>query len=389
MVAGAGQTPPEILPQARVLHRIQCNLEVQDCIHNLTLLWCAWSTCFWLPRHLQRVTDRIWTGYHLAIDCNNDPCPMPSWFPCLLLATTSYTVGANTTDFQAWKAAISAWLQQHLLKALTPVQCWCNIACALLYSWRLYHPISHLLLCLCVHLRLERTRRPQAGHRIRQVQEAQQAEPPRAVTSPQARPARRAATGLRPDQLGRGQDRPYVQGRQENTTARGLQEGKETSKRRKERRGDDRKPTMCDIGLGRRAAGEASEGLEIEGANKAQPVGSLAERTNWLVEIEIRKGPTNYTMCCKKYWLACSGRAKGERVTDQSRASCWRWRTITVAGSLRESRTVTRDRSRPTQLALPCVLQGWPCWNATCTGVPAHLGVDSSSPRHWFSHSMV
>ena len=131
-----------------------------------------------------------------------------------------------------------------------------------------------------MHLRLERTRRPQAGHRIRQVQEAQQAEPPRAVTSPQARPARRAATGLRPDQLGRGQDRPYVQGRQENTTARGLQEGKETSKRRKERRGDDRKPTMSDIGLGRRAAGEASEGLEIEGANKAQPVGSLAERTN-------------------------------------------------------------------------------------------------------------
>ena len=250
MVAGAGQTPPEILPQARVLHRIQCNLEVQDCIHNLTLLWCAWSTCFWLPRHLQRVTDRIWTGYHLAIDCNNDPCPMPSWFPCLLLATTSYTVGANTTDFQAWKAAISAWLQQPLLKALTPVQCWCNIACALLYSWRLYHPISHLLLCLCVHLRLEHTRRPQAGHRIRQVQEAQQAEPPRAVTSesPQARPARRAVTGLRPDQLGRGQDRP-VQALRARTTGEHDSQGPAGRKRDKQekKREKRRRPKADDV----------------------------------------------------------------------------------------------------------------------------------------------
>ena len=102
------------------------------------------------------------------------------------------------------------------------------------------------------------------------------------VAPPQAEPARRAATGLRPDRLDRGRTAgigPYrheVQGEKR----RCLQKGQETRKRTIKSRGDGQKPAVSNSGWSRDAAGEASAGLKIEGANDVQRVKSLAEITN-------------------------------------------------------------------------------------------------------------
>ena len=119
------------------------------------------------------------------------------------------------------------------------------------------------------------------------------------VAPPQAEPARRAATGLRPDRLDRGRTAgigPYrheVQGEKR----RCLQKGQETRKRTIKSRGDGQKPLKAGgVGFGVpqrvRQGCEASAGLKIEGAKDVQRVESLAEKTNRLARKETRTGPT-------------------------------------------------------------------------------------------------
>ena len=61
-------------------------------------------------------------------------------------------------------------------------------------------------------------------------------------------------------------------------------------------------PAVSDQGWGRIAAGEASTGLKIEGADDAQCVGSIAERTNRLAEKEIKERlyKLHYRLCVAK-----------------------------------------------------------------------------------------
>ena len=111
------------------------------------------------------------------------------------------------------------------------------------------------------------------------------------------RPERRAATGQRPNRLGRCQHQPIQALR---ARKKGKEDGRGPSKGRRPEKKDEREEQT-----GRRptegGAGEASAALKVEGANDVQRVEGLAEGNNQLAAKEARKALQYYTMRCKKY----------------------------------------------------------------------------------------
>ena len=136
--------------------------------------------------------------------------------------------------------------------------------------------------------------------------------PPLSRSPPQAGPARHAATGRRPDRLGRGPDWQVLALR---VRKKGEEDGRGQAKGRRQGKEDDGgeeaagKLAASDRGWIKGAAGKASvglkvahpgkasAGLKVEGANEVQCVESLAERINRLAGIETRKALQYYTIC--------------------------------------------------------------------------------------------
>ena len=117
------------------------------------------------------------------------------------------------------------------------------------------------------------------------------------LSRPPRRPGRRAVRRPAGVRTGWAEARtgpywPYARGRKEKRTAERRRQGKEDE--REEAAG---KLAASDRGWGRGAAGKASAGLKVEGANVVQRVESLAERINRLAGKETRKALQNYTIC--------------------------------------------------------------------------------------------
>ena len=101
----------------------------------------------------------------------------------------------------------------------------------------------------------------------------------------QAGRARRAATGRRPDQLGRGPTSEEERRRRRpraGRTERLVDEKEQMREKRGRPKAGGVRPRVGQGCGSSTAAGEASAGLKIEGVNDVQRVESLAERTNRL-----------------------------------------------------------------------------------------------------------